>query len=77
MIIDKYFDQDINTFRVTAKIIELLRINNQILIEDLFSQINYIYGGNASYMLFEALGLLYLTGKVKYDPSTDMLVGIK
>lgn len=77
MIIDKFFDSKNNTLALTSSIILLLENENSLSLDFLFEYCNGISTTDISDMLFESLGLLFLTGKITYDSNLDKVVLIK
>ena len=77
MIVDKFYNEDFNAFNVTATIIKLMENEYAISIDNLFTMLDMQFPGSTTYLLFESLGLLFLTNKIDYDPQNDKLVGVK
>ena len=73
MIVDKYFNVENNSLKLTAELIKIFHRKNRIEIDDLFKMFNLKYPERSFEFTFEALGLLYLTNKIDYDQDTDNL----
>jgi hypothetical protein len=71
MIIDKFFNYKINAFTVSSQIIKMFRMRKSIGIDELFNEIGNLNIEISQDIILEALGLLYLTGKIDYNFDTD------
>jgi hypothetical protein len=71
MIVDKFFNYEINAFNVSAQIIEILTKSRVMNVSALFNKITTYNTEVDQDVLLKALGLLYLTGKIEYNLDTD------
>lgn len=65
MIIDRYFNPDENAYSVAAGIIMQLKNAKEENLNDFLYNIELKYPDTYDNYLFEALGLLFLTDKIK------------
>lgn len=75
MIVDRFFNPNENVFSVAADIVDLLRDEKVLAISELFSRMNIIHPGCYDNYVFEAMGLLFLTGKIELKNS-DFDIGL-
>lgn len=73
MKIDRFYNTQQNSFTVTSEIIKLLEINDEIDIDFLFSSILSKSLLPTSELLFESLGLLYLTDKIELNLNKNLI----
>lgn len=71
MIIDKFFNSENNSFIVSAQIIELMLRKKKIKIDTLFHQLLLMNDEIDYDLVLEAIGILFLTGKIDYNMETD------
>ena len=77
MIIDKFFNYKINTFTITAQVIQLMKRKKTIQLDVLFNEIISINTDINHDIILEALGILFLTGKIEYNLETDKMELLK
>lgn len=77
MIIDKFYSNINNSIITTSDLIEILNKKKNIPIEDLYKELKYKNSQVTIELIIEALGLLYLTGKLDFDKNTGILELIK
>lgn len=75
MIVDRFFNPKENVFSVAADIIILLQNEKAIAIPELFSRMDVVHPGCYDNYVFEAMGLLFLTGKIELK-NADVDIGL-
>lgn len=72
MIVDRFFNPDENTFSVTMDIIRLLQENKFVGISELFDEMEMKHPGCYDNYIFEAMGLLFSTGKIELKNNDEI-----
>jgi len=74
---NKHMDLNNSIIKITANIIQIIQKQKVIEYTDLLNKLQIIYGEDVKYNYIQCLNLLFLFGKIKYYPDSDLfeLVG--
>jgi hypothetical protein len=72
----KYLDLETSVLRVAALILEALRVEPAISVDDLLARVDSHTHGRGRFNFFPAVNLLFLTGRVDYRESKDAVVSL-
>lgn len=73
MIIDRYFDPDLNALILGASMIAQLKNSGESDITVFLKEIENKFPGTSDNYAFDGLGLLFLVGKIRLDTSKDTI----
>lgn len=70
---NKYLDFETGVIRISSVIIKVLMENNSMKYNEVLKNVQSLAGESAKYEFHNALGFLYLLGKVEYYNKNDVL----